>query len=109
MTRRRTPKEPEDWLFPNVTTGDGGEQPSSLLDVLDNTLNRGALLTGDVILGVADVDLIYVKLSVLLAAFDKVVKSDPAFRPVAAGPPKFPRQQTRPRRRRRTGAKNARR
>ena len=35
-------------------------------------------------LGVANVDLVYVKLSVLLAAFDKVTKRDPIFKPVAA-------------------------
>ena len=40
------------------------------------------------VLGVANVDLIYVKLSVLLAAFDKVMKHDPIFKPVAAGPKK---------------------
>jgi hypothetical protein len=45
--------------------------------VVDNVLNRGAVLDGDVVLGVANVDLIYVKLSVLLAAFDKATKHDP--------------------------------
>jgi hypothetical protein len=49
------------------------EIESSLLDVVDNVLNKGMVLNGDVILGVANVDLIYVKLSVLLAAMDKVV------------------------------------
>ena len=52
---------------------------------VDNVLNKGAVLNGDVVLGVANVDLIYVKLSVLLAAFDKVTKHDPIFTPVAAG------------------------
>ena len=56
--------------------------------MLDNVLNRGAVLNGDVVLGVANVDLIYVKLSVLLAAFDKVTRRDPIFTPVAAGPKK---------------------
>ena len=87
MARRRKSGKTSDWLFPNVATEEV-EEESSLLDVLDNVLNRGALVTGDLVLGVADVDLIYVKLSVLLAAFDKAVKSDPAFRPVAAGPRK---------------------
>ncbi len=84
MARRRKSQESRDWLFPHVTVADEAEQ-QSLLDVLDNVLNRGAVLTGDVILGVANVDLIYVKLSVLLAAFDKVTKNS-AIRPVSARP-----------------------
>lgn len=75
-----------DWLFPNVTAADDVEAQSSLLDVLDTVLNRGAVLNGDVVLGVANVDLIYVKLSALLAALDKVARHDPVFQPVAAGP-----------------------
>ena len=71
-----------------LADADEAEEQSSLLDVLDNVLNRGAVLNGDVVLGVANVDLIYVKLSVLLAAFDKVTKHDPVFKPVAAGGPK---------------------
>jgi|SRR5687767_15067475 len=94
MARRRTTEESGDWLFPNVATAESEEQ-SSLLDVLDNVLNRGAVLTGDVVLGVANVDLIYVKLSVLLAAFDKVTKNAPVFGPVAAAPrrPRKPRRR----------------
>jgi hypothetical protein len=91
MARRRKSQESGDWLFPHVTVADEAEQ-QSLLDVLDNVLNRGAVLTGDVTLGVANVDLIYVKLSVLLAALDKVTK-DSGFRPVSARPRrKVPRQ-----------------
>ena len=75
-----------DWLLPNLTTSQQVEEQSSLLDVLDNVLNRGLMVNGDLVLGVANVDLIYVKLSVLLAALDKVTKNDPVFKPVAAGP-----------------------
>jgi hypothetical protein len=86
MARRKKPRETSgDWLFPNLTTAEDVQQ-SSLLEVVDNVLNRGAALTGDLVLGVANVDLIYVKLSVLLAALDKVMKNDRVFRPVAAGP-----------------------
>ena len=74
-----------DWLFPNISASDEVEPQSSLLDVVDRVLNKGAVLNGDLILGVANVDLIYAKLSVLLSALDKVSK-DPVFRPVAAGP-----------------------
>ena len=88
MARRRTTPETGDWLFPNVKRDAQDEEQSSLLDVLDSVLNRGAVLTGDIVLGVADVDLIYVKLSVLVAALDKVTRRDPLFKPVAAGPRK---------------------
>src|SRR5688572_24155606 len=86
MARRKKSGESGDWLFPNLTMTEDVEEQSSLLDVVDNVLNRGALVNGDVVLGVANVDLIYVKLSVLLAAFDKATRHDPIFRPVAAGP-----------------------
>jgi hypothetical protein len=88
MARRRKMPETGDWLFPNVTRAAQDEEQSSLLDVLDNVLNRGAVLTGDIVLGVADVDLIYVKLSVLLAALDKVTRHDPVFKAIAARPRK---------------------
>jgi hypothetical protein len=80
--------ETGDWLFPNVTRAAQDEEQSSLLDVLDNVLNRGAVLTGDIVLGVADVDLIYVKLSVLLAALDKVTRNDPVFKGIGPRPRK---------------------
>jgi len=87
-----------DWLFPSISSSDEVEPQSSLLDVVDRVLNKGAVLNGDLILGVANVDLIYAKLSVLLSALDKVTR-DPGFKPVAAG---LPRAQSRgPRRKRR--------
>jgi hypothetical protein len=45
---------------------------STLLDVLDNLLNKGVMANGDVTLGVAGVDLIYLRLSALLCASDRV-------------------------------------
>lgn len=49
---------------------------SSLLDVLDNLLNRGVVLNADVILALADVDLVYVRLSALLCAADRLLPGD---------------------------------
>lgn len=46
---------------------------SSLLDVLDNLLNRGVVVNADLILALADVDLVYVRLSALLCAADRVL------------------------------------
>ena len=45
----------------------------SLLDLVDSLLDKGVVLDGELVLGVADVDLIYVRLSVLLAAADRVL------------------------------------
>ena len=46
---------------------------ASLLDVLDKLLNKGVVLNGDVVLGVAGVDLVYLRLSSLLTAIDRLV------------------------------------
>jgi gas vesicle structural protein len=40
----------------------------TLLDLVDRVLNKGVVLTGDLTLAVADVDLVYVGLRVLLAS-----------------------------------------
>ena len=45
----------------------------SLLDLVDHLLNQGVVLTGEVVLGLADVDLIYLRLSVLLCAADRIL------------------------------------
>ena len=57
------------------------------LDVVDKLLNKGVMATGDVTLGVAGVDLIYLRLSALLCAADRI----------------FPAAPIRPRRRSRAG------
>jgi hypothetical protein len=44
----------------------------SLVDVIDNLLNRGVVLNADLILALANVDLVYVRLSALLCAADRV-------------------------------------
>lgn len=52
------------------------QSDSSLLDVLDNLLNRGVVLNADIILALANVDLVYVRLSALLCAADRVWPDD---------------------------------
>lgn len=52
------------------------ESDSSLLDVLDNLLNRGVVLNADLILALADVDLVYVRLSALLCAADRLLPDE---------------------------------
>jgi gas vesicle protein GvpA/GvpJ/GvpM family len=46
---------------------------ASLLDVIDNLLHKGVVLNADVILALAEVDLVYVRLSALLCAADRVL------------------------------------
>jgi len=45
----------------------------SLVDVVDNLLNQGVMLNADVILALANVDLVYIRLSALLCAADRVL------------------------------------
>ena len=46
---------------------------SSLLDLVDSLLDKGVVLDGEIVLGLADVDLVYVRLGVLLAAADRIL------------------------------------
>ena len=46
---------------------------STLLDVIDELLDKGVMATGDLTLGVAGIDLIYLRLSSLLCAADLVL------------------------------------
>lgn len=56
-----------------------GDHEASLLDVVDNVLNKGVVVTGDITIALAQVDLIYARLSLLLCAADRVLPTgDPA-------------------------------
>jgi len=44
----------------------------SLLDLVDNLLNRGVVISGEVMLGLAGVDLVYVRLQAILCSADRV-------------------------------------
>ncbi len=52
------------------------QSDSSLLDVLDNLLNRGVLRNAEITLALADVDLVYVRLSAILCAADRIFPRD---------------------------------
>jgi hypothetical protein len=63
---------------------------TSLLDVVDNLLNKGVVLTGEITLGLAQIDLVYARVSLLLCAADRLlpdgsadVVGRPARRPAA--------------------------
>lgn len=46
---------------------------SSLLEIIDHVLNKGVMVQGEVFLGVAGVDLVYLRLSAMLCAADRVL------------------------------------
>jgi hypothetical protein len=56
----------------NVLTG---APDATLLDLLDRLLDKGVMANGDLTMGVAGVDLIYVRLSALLCAVDRLLPS----------------------------------
>lgn len=61
---------------------------ASLLDIVDHVLNQGIVVTGDLVLGVADVDLVYLRASVVLCAADRILGPRP--RSKTPEPPRLP-------------------
>ena len=49
---------------------------ATLLDMLDKLLNKGVVMNGDIVLGVAGVDLVYLRLSTLLCAIDRIMPNE---------------------------------
>lgn len=47
---------------------------ATLLDLVDNALNKGVVVTGDVVLGLAGVDLVYLRLSAVLCAVERLFR-----------------------------------
>ena len=60
------------------------DDEATVLDLIDNLLNKGVVLNADVILALANVDLVYLRLSALLCAADRVI---PAYRRNPPGKP----------------------
>lgn len=48
----------------------------TVLDLLDHLLNKGVMLNGDVTLGVAGINLIYLRLSSIFCAADRIMPPD---------------------------------
>ena len=53
-----------------------GPDDATLLDIVDNVLTKGVMLTGDVSIGLARIDLIYARVSLLLCAADRVLPGE---------------------------------
>jgi hypothetical protein len=49
-----------------------GQNEVSLLELVDHVLNQGVMISGEVTLGLAGIDLIYVRLLALLCSADRV-------------------------------------
>ena len=47
----------------------------TILDILDRVLTKGVVITGDIVISVADIDLIYVGLRVLLSSVETMEKN----------------------------------
>ena len=50
-----------------------GPTEASVLELLDRVIDKGAMLDGDITLGVAGVDLVCLRLSALLCAADRIL------------------------------------
>lgn len=50
----------------------GLEKPVSLAEVLDRVLNKGVVATGEIVISVAGIDLVYVGLNVVLTSIQTV-------------------------------------
>lgn len=46
----------------------------SLVEVLDRVLNKGAVLTGEITISVADIDLIHLDLNLLIASIETIME-----------------------------------
>lgn len=46
-----------------------------LLETLDHLLDRGVVIAGDAVISIADVDLLYLGLNVVLANVDAIVRT----------------------------------
>ena len=55
----------------------------TILEVLDRVLNKGVILTGDLVISVADIDLVYVGVKLMLSSVETMeqLKSGKAINP----------------------------
>jgi hypothetical protein len=50
------------------------DQELSLVDLVDHVLNKGVVLAGEATIAIADIDLIYLGLNVVLASVETILK-----------------------------------
>ena len=71
-----TDAPPIDWMQEAGPPEDSAGARLSLLELLDRVLDKGVVLSGDITLSVADVDLVYVGLRVLLSSVEAAQRSN---------------------------------
>lgn len=72
VTQRPAPRPPRPPARRDVARiVDDGDR--TLVDVLDSLLNQGVVLNADLVLALANVDLVYLRLSALLCAADRIL------------------------------------
>ncbi|CCA53668.1 MULTISPECIES: gas vesicle protein [Streptomyces] len=67
--------------------------PVALIDLLDRLLTGGAVLTGDIVLSIADVDLVHIDLRAVIRSVTGDAPAPWAGRPSGAGAPPVGRAQ----------------
>jgi hypothetical protein len=55
----------------------------SLCETLDRVLNKGAVITGDIVISVADVDLVYIGLNLVVTSVETMKQTRPGAAPAA--------------------------
>jgi gas vesicle structural protein len=69
------------------------ESQANLADALDRILHRGAVLRAEVLISVADIDLLYLDLRLFLSSIDRAIDVG-AWRPHGPGPSTDPHRGT---------------
>lgn len=64
----------------------GGDNDTSLLDILDHVLSSGVIIHGSLVISLAGVDLVYVGLNVILTSVETALRN----RNAAQRPPTLP-------------------
>ena len=54
---------------------DDSDQDLSLLETLDHLLDRGCVISGEAVISIGDVDLLYLGLNVVLANVDAIIRT----------------------------------
>jgi pyrimidine operon attenuation protein/uracil phosphoribosyltransferase len=74
-------KTMQDCAVIDETVYRGDHKQISLCETLDRVLNKGVVVAGEVVISVADVDLIYLNLQVLLTSLETAIALQETSRP----------------------------
>ncbi len=57
-----------------MTRLDSPQKPVALVDLLDRVLNKGVVVAGDLVISVADIDLLYLDLRLLITSVETALR-----------------------------------